>query len=415
MYTVYEVFQSSGVPKYTRIEIADHNDRILGFLSTPGEHLIIHGPSKTGKSTLWLTQIGESLSIKIPCNGRTTLDSVYQDIIDELDVFFATSTTVSETIKASFSAEIKGKIIGILGGSAKADYGGERKKEEAKERAVAPVIGVRNISKYIKAAGKFIVLENIHYCSSEFRTELSKDLHNFSDSDCKFIIVGVQHQADQVFIENRDLVGRLREIKSGVFSKDQVRQIVEIGGGLLNVQFTSQLIDQIYRESAGYAALVQDIAKNACISAGVTSAQSETKILDCPGHIDRACTAIAESCAQVYSKFCDDIAKGGRSDNSTDKYKWFLKLVRDKEIPSHGLLNTEVFKLIQDLGHDDIAQGSVTQGLQYMNRLQQKRNITPPVLEYDQEKNRLFLLDPYFRFCLRWIPSLIESTEESDD
>jgi len=169
----------------------------------------------------------------------------------------------------------------------------------------------------------------------------------------------------------------------------------------LGIQFKENLVNSIQKESGGYAALVQDVAKNICIEAGVTGKQDSLLVLDDENLIEKACRTLAESCAQVYSKFCDDIAKGGRSDGSTEKYKWFLKLVRDREIPPSGLLNTEVFRLIVDMGHADINQTSVTQGLQYMNKLQLKRGINPPVLEYDDDKSRLYLLDPYFRFCLR--------------
>lgn len=408
MCTIYEVFQSSGVPTHTRIEIDEHNERILSFLSTPGEHLIIHGPSKTGKTTLWISQIGEQSVIKVPCNEKTTLDLVYREIVDELDVFFTNSKNADEKVKAGFKAEIKAKIYGLFDGSGGADYGTERGNSENSLRVAGPAIGVRNISKYLKEADKYVVLENIHYCSSEFRRELSKDLHNFSDYDSKWIIVGVQHQADQVFIENRDLVGRLREIKSGVFDALQVGQVLTLGGELLNVEFSEHLRSAIFRESGGYAALVQDIAKNICIIAGVTGRQETLATIEDSSFLDQACRSIAASCAQVYSKFCDDITKGGRSDGSTEKYKWFLKLVRDRDIPARGLLNTEVYKLLIEMGHTDISRTSVTQGLQYMNKLQKKREINPPVLEFDDDKSRLFLLDPYFRFCLRWMPELIE-------
>jgi hypothetical protein len=408
MYTVYEVFQSSGVPQHTRIEIEEHNERIMSFLSTHGEHLIIHGPSKTGKTTLWVSQIGEQSVIKVPCNERTTLESTYREIVDELDVYFTNSKNVDQNIKASFTSELKAKIYGIFEGKVGANIGTERGSSENNVRLTGPLVGVRNISKYLKAAGKYVVLENIHYCTPEFRRELAKDLHNFSDYESQWIIVGVQHQADQVFIENRDLVGRLREIKSGVFDLSQVQQVLSLGGKLLNVSFSDKIRDLIYTESSGYAALVQDIAKNLCIESGVTGRQENLKELDDRDALERACHSIASSCAQVYTKFCDDIALGGRSDGSTEKYKWFLRLVRDRDIPTRGLLNTEVYRLILEMGHTDISQTSVTQGLQYMNKLQVKRNINPPVLEYDDDKSRLFLLDPYFRFCLRWMPELID-------
>lgn len=409
MCTVFEVFQSSGVPQHTRIEVPEHNTRILSFLSTPGEHLIIHGPSKTGKSTLWISQIGEKYAIKIPCNESTTLESTYRDIADELDIFFTNSTSTDEKVKAGFKAEIKAKIYGLIDGKAGGNYGTERGEQKDNQRITPPTIGARNISKYLKAANKHVVLENIHYCTPEFRRELSKDLHNFSDYDCKWIIVGVQHQADQVFIENRDLVGRLREIQLGLFSLPQVSEILKLGEEKLKIKFSDDIYRSIFEESGGNAALVQDIAKNICLLLEIFSKQDTLIEISDVNLVSRACKEIASSCAQVYSKFCDDIVKGGRSDGSTEKYKWFLKLVRDRLIPTSGLLNTEVYKMIIELGHTDISQTSVTQGLQYMNKLQQKRHINPPVLEYDEEKSRLYLLDPYFRFCLRWIPGLIET------
>jgi hypothetical protein len=409
MCTVFEVFQSSGVPQHTRIDVPEHNTRILSFLTTPGEHLIIHGPSKTGKSTLWISQIGENNAIKIPCNESTTLESTYRDIADELDIFFRNSESADEKVKAGFQAEIKAKIYALIEGKAGGSYATERGNQTGSQRVTPPTLGARNISKYLKAADKHVVLENIHYCTPEFRRALSKDLHNFSDYDCKWIVVGVQHQADQVFIENRDLVGRLREIQAGVFSFPQVCAILQLGEQKLNLQFSHEIRKVIFEESGGNAALVQDIAKNICLVMEIYGKQDVLKEIYDINTVSIACKGIASSCAQVYSKFCDDIIKGGRSDGSTQKYKWFLKLVRDKIIPTSGMLNTEVYRMIIELGHTDISQTSVTQGLQYMNKLQQKRNINPPVLEYDDEKTRLYLLDPYFRFCLRWIPGLIEN------
>ena len=408
MCTVYEVFQSSGVPRHTRINIEEHNQRIISFFHTPGEHLIIHGPSKSGKSTLWVSQIGKSNVIKIPCNNSTTLEYVYKEIIDELDIYFQENTKIDQKVKAGFKAELKAKIIGVGSGGGGASLSSERGFSEEHQRAIAPQIGSRNISKYLKQAEKYVVLENIHYSSQEFRSDLSKELHNFSDYECKWVVVGVQHQADQVFIENRDLVGRLREVKLGWLNPQQCKEILCLGETKLNIKFSETIKNRIVEESFGNPALVQDIAKNVCTLSGIFGTQEKKYEIIDESIIPSACKAIASGSEQVYRKFCDDIAKGGRSDGSTAKYKWFLRLIRDKEIPVSGILNTAVYKNIIDMGHPDIGQTSVTQGLKYTNKLQDIRNITPPVMEYDGDKKRLFLLDPYFKFSLRWIPDLIE-------
>lgn len=406
-HSVYSVFQSTGVPKYTLVDIQEQVDGIEEFEETPGSHLIIHGPSKTGKSTLWVSQIGYDKVIKIPCNMSTTLMGVYKDIIDELDIFFENSKSISEDVKASFGVELKAKVAAVFSAKGHASTDISDGKAVDSQRVVTPLIGARNIANYVKAAGKYILLENIHYASRDFRQELSKELHNFSDYNCKWVVVGVQHQADQIFIENRDLVGRMREIRSGALNRPKILEILNLGESLLNVKFGPEIVDGIVKESSGNAALVQDLAKHICICAGIKSTSSHRVDINDTAYFEEACRKIAKSFEQVYSTFCDDISKGGRSDGSTEKYRWFLKLIRETEIPSTGLLNTEVYRIVVDMGGGNIPQGSITQGLQYMNKLQAKRNIDPPVLEYDEVKCRLFLLDPYFKFVLRWIPSLL--------
>jgi len=85
--TVFDVFQSTGVPKHTRIEINSQKLIFESFKNSAGEHLLIHGPSKTGKSTLWVSEIGDEKVIKIPCNKHMEIQGLYRDIIDELDIY----------------------------------------------------------------------------------------------------------------------------------------------------------------------------------------------------------------------------------------------------------------------------------------------------------------------------------------
>lgn len=56
MPTIFEVFSSSGVPVYTRIDIPEHNTCISSSLTTPGEHLIIHVPPKPASRPIGLIE-----------------------------------------------------------------------------------------------------------------------------------------------------------------------------------------------------------------------------------------------------------------------------------------------------------------------------------------------------------------------
>jgi ribosome biogenesis GTPase A len=65
--SVHKVFVPAGTPQYTRIDIDSQNHIINNFVNNENEHLLIHGPSKSGKSTLWESQIGKDKVIKIRC------------------------------------------------------------------------------------------------------------------------------------------------------------------------------------------------------------------------------------------------------------------------------------------------------------------------------------------------------------
>jgi hypothetical protein len=340
--------------------------------------------------------------IKIPCRPKTTLADLYSEIVDELNIFFQSSREVGTELKEEFKTEVDLKLaeFGRTSTSSTSKLNSERIR---KERLVHPVFSSRNLNKYIKAAKKFVVVENIHYADEELKKELSKELHNFSDYKCKWIIVGVQHKADDIFLENRDLVGRLREISTGYFTKDQIFEIISKGEEKLNIKLSIELKDKIFQESQGVSALAQDIAKNYCILSDVDKTKRFLKKIDLDVDLfKRCCSLIGNSNVQVFRRFVSDIQKGGRSDGTTKKYYWILRVIKDKSFPKDGVYNTDIYRMIQEYGESTSDQSGITQGLQYINRMQETNNITPPVLEYDESKRKLFILDPYFKFVLTW-------------
>jgi hypothetical protein len=122
-----------------------------------------------------------------------------------------------------------------------------------------------------------------------------------------------------------------------------------------------------------------------------------------------ACHEIARENKVFYEKAVNEIAKGGRSDGSTQKYKWFLKMIAEKPFPSGGLKNTDVYHLLQSMGHNSIDQSSVTSGLTYLPRLLEKNKL-PALVDYDN--NRFFLLDNYMKFVFKWIPEMLDTLME---
>ena len=123
--------------------------------------------------------------------------------------------------------------------------------------------------------------------------------------------------------------------------------------------------------------------------------------------LEKSCKEIAYDSKSYYERAIKSIALGGRSDGSTEKYKWFLKLIKEKEIPDQGLKNTEMYRYLRELGHDSIQQGSVTSGLSYLPKLLEK-NSFPAFFDFDSDNKTFYLLDKYMKFVFKWIPELVD-------
>ena len=84
-YKTKEVFVPVGLPDITFV-VREHLDRsVKAWEMNRSKHLLIFGPSKSGKSSLWRKYIGDETVIKIPCNTNKTLVDIYQEIFFRIE------------------------------------------------------------------------------------------------------------------------------------------------------------------------------------------------------------------------------------------------------------------------------------------------------------------------------------------
>lgn len=163
----------------------------------------------------------------------------------------------------------------------------------------------------------------------------------------------------------------------------------------------------IVEEALGSASIVQNICQRICLIQNIFQTPKKTITIDDTSLLEKSCKEIAYDSKSYYERAIKSIALGGRSDGSTEKYKWFLKLIKEKEIPDQGLKNTEMYRYLRELGHDSIQQGSVTSGLSYLPKLLEK-NSFPAFFDFDSDNKTFYLLDKYMKFVFKWIPELVD-------
>lgn len=412
IYNVEDVFVSVGFPQHTyisrdRIE----NEMKLGKINR-AKQILIYGGSKMGKSNLWRKHFSEDEIIKVPVNSSKTADDIYTEILTELEAFYITEKGQSTAISATLLAELQAKLSGLFQAKLQASMQSNRTTSRKMTAIVNPIIGANLVIKYLKPSRKVIVLEDFHYASEDVKKQISQDLKAFSDERQQFVMLSVEPLNTDLVLYNSDLMGRIIGISVGAFSHDELYEMVERGSNLLNVSFSTELINRIVNESMYSAALAQDICLRLCFDINVMQTQGgpvEQTYTDL-SLVDRACQSIASDNEIAYKKIIAEVAAGGRSDGTTEKYKWFLKMVRDIDIPEEGLRNTEVLQRLRAMGHTGIEQGSVTSGLKYLPILLVQKKL-PPVFGYNggDGAERFYVLDKYMKFVFKWKPELIEA------
>ena len=414
-YELKEVFIPVGLPDVTFVKRSDLERSVRSWEMSEAKHLLIFGSSKSGKTSLWKRYVPNDRVIKIPCNASKKLQEVYSEILYELNSFYEAEKTQSSSKNSGITAELQ-SILGIGTAKVNAQLGIADIFSDKQIRVSQPSIGCTLVIKFLKQSRKIIILEDFHYANHDLKYALSEDLKAFSDEKCPWILVGVQHKTSELLSYNLDLQQRISELPVEGFTDEQLQQIIELGETALNIRFSSEVRDHIVEEALESASIVQNICQRICIIKDISRTQKDTTHIDEVSVVEQACKEIAYDSKSYYERAIKSISLGGRSDGSTEKYKWFLKLIKEKNIPEQGLKNTETYRYLKELGHDSIQQGSVTSGLSYLPALLQK-NKFPAFFDFDSDNKTFYLLDKYMKFVFKWIPELVDNLfiEEEQD
>ena len=235
-YGLENVFVPVGLPTLTFIKRAHLERSIESWKLSHAKHLLIFGPSKSGKTSLWKKYIREENVIKIPCNNTKTLADIYNEILDGLNAFYTSEKGQEIGAKLGFLGELKA-LLGFA--STKTQMSGEisGKSAEKETRLSSPPLSANTIIKYLKPANKTVVIEDFHYANEAFKKLLSQELKAFSDELCQWIIVGIQHKTSELLTYNLDLHQRIAEIPVEGFIEKELLEILELGELALNITF----------------------------------------------------------------------------------------------------------------------------------------------------------------------------------
>lgn len=418
-----EVFGVSNSNIGSYIPREDVDTRFLEGLQR-NKHIVVFGSSKQGKTALTNKHLQEKDFVRVNCSPETTPIDIYKSILRQLKVEFeeekVSKSSTEESAKVGLKAKVKIPFFadGEASGEAAAK---EAKDKQTKYKMVDYNLALpQDISEILKANkfSKRIILENFHYLEESAQSDMAFHLRVFEDYNILFIVLGIWREKNRLAQFNGDLQDRLIEIPVEPWTKEHFHNVVQIGEELLNVSFES-VIENMIDNSFDSIGVFQELCKECCLAAGIESKQKQLqKILSAnlSDAIKRKVEDYSGRHIRSLETFVEQKVKKADEIPLYIAY-YFIKYLfglESLDIES-GLKRADIQDGIKAIHHraDDVRSSDMSYFLHNITASQIKKNIIPPLFDYDRSTRKLKVIDSTLYFFLRNIDKA-ELLEELD-
>jgi hypothetical protein len=380
-------------------------DEILGYYLEAERHIAIHGDSKQGKSWLRSKLLEADATIVVQCQVDSTPESVFREALGQLDVHAELRRVGRTQLAGHLDLSASGQLGNSLIGKAKvaSEVGGTagREHEIESEPIGKTPADLSWVARVLLASGKRLVVEDFHYVTEDHRKSFAFMLKALGDYGVHVIVVGVWPEDHLLTYYNGDLDGRVEDIRL-IWDDSNLNEVLRLGAEALNVEISPDLRAGIVADAYGNVGLVQRLAEQLCLRAGVLETQPHKRTLNDADTLAEARESVSQRMKARYDAFADDFVRGmKRMTEGLEVYKHMLRAFTrsDSKELLNGIDSRELLKRIEAADATaNIRQSDLTQALDRVDRLQVKIGVRPLVLTYNRDRRRLFLADRSFLF-----------------
>lgn len=399
---------SRSVPK-TYVE-REYVDKVLISSLTRKKHIVIHGGSKQGKTSLRKYALEESDCVVVQCQGSKKLRELYSLVLKEAgaEITVSKSKTISGASKVwvKFKAKLAIPFACGIEGEAGAETNKSYSMNSEVQNIEIDISDANDVIRILKDMNftKFIVLEDFHYLDIDVQKSVAIDLKVFHEkSEISFIVVGVWMEQNRLVLYNGDLTNRVIPINADIWSGEELHSVISAGEALLNIRINDEAVRAIISASHSNVGLVQEICWNLCEESSIFEAQKETKKIGTIEQVDNIVKKMSHDQSGRYRNFINDFSEGYQH-TEHELHKWIMAIVICFPIGQlkTGILQTEMYRRIckshPNKGRLQIA--NVVQALRNSSRLQQKKHVQPVILDFNANESRLKVVDSGFLLFL---------------
>ncbi len=411
-----DVFVPNRYPMHTYVERRDLDvERLLREgLETPGQIVSLSGPSKSGKTVLVERVVSRDKLTVVTGAQITTPESFWELVLNELGE--PHSAQASDTTSHSGAATVgtKGRVgipliaDGEVSGSGTLTSGGQK--------ATGISVGRRGMTQVIELLAdtdRALLLDDFHYIPRDVQEKVAKQLKEAVRQGVRIVTAAVTHRSDDIVRALPDLRGRVLAVDLPYWDKQSLLRIAEIGFGKLNCVLDAAFLDSIATESVGSPQLMQANCLNVCFEVPIKEAHKKPTSI--PTSQELLHRILQRTARTADYRTLVELLESGPKARSGDRnlYKWksggagdvyaclLRALALDPVVQSFKY--QELLARLQHLCDGPPPPGStVTTTCQQLAKIAEDHRVESPVLEWDEEKSVLDIVDPYLLFFLRW-------------
>lgn len=392
---------------YTERKSVD--DAFVSSLSLD-KHVIVYGSSKQGKTCLRRHCLNDDEYILIQCQNGWKLDKLAESILKEAgySVRVSSERTVENRFKLIASFKTALGAIGL--GAVKSEASGEAERSQSeshttKEIEIDPA-DPNDLVAALKETGfsRYIVLEDFHYLPHETQEDFAvflKTIHERS-SFC-FVLVAVWREENRIIVFNGDLAGRVISVDADRWTDDELKQVIQSGESLLNIDVPDTFTDAAIALSRGSVFILQECCRRLCEEHKVLETCQQHRVLDAAQPAHHYIGEIVNEFGPRYLSFLHTFAEGFQS-TRLDMYRWLLYPILTVPVDrlEEGLTYQKVLDILVGVHPAGASNNNnVSVALRSVPALQAAKKMRPFVLDYDQTNRLLSIVDRGFLIWLQ--------------
>jgi hypothetical protein len=410
-----EVFGVRSKPVLSYVERPQVDDKFLAGLRTD-KQLVVYGASKQGKTSLVAKFLPYERNIVVQISPGSSVLDIYSAILRQSGVKILSETTGSEKSDTNLSIGTNVKAQIPLLATAETQVGIESSssiQRTAKYDEVEFNLGLpQDVSDLLNRISRDrpAILENFHYLSDDRQRQLAFDLRTFQELGQRFVILGVWREKNRLAQFNGDLLDRIVEIPVEPWEKSDFQRVADKGAPYLGIEFSESIVRTCIDASFSSVGVFQELLKETCAGAGITKTDNNGARIQNEDFVRTAIQKKAEDYASRHQRALESIAagkistrgKGGVQPLFLPYYLVRVILAGAADFAAGGIGRATIKKRIEDIHHRprSITHFDLDKLLASLAGLQNRKGISPPILDYDQTTKRLQIVDSTFYFFL---------------